>query len=222
MAICPDCADAYVLLAEEANGLQESHELFRQGTEAGKRALGPEMFKEGVGQFWGLLETRPYMRARAGLAATLLDLGKMEEAATHFQELLRLNPEDNQGVRYLLGPCLLQLGRTKELAKLLDTYDEDSAEWRYLAALAVYRAEGNTPLARKRAKQALKCNRHVPDFLLQRRELPWHPSDTFRPGDEDEAARCAHELDELWHETPGATDWLAQIENTAAKKKPKR
>ena len=35
-------------------------------------ALGPRGFKQYAGHFWGFLETRPYMRARAGLAGTLL------------------------------------------------------------------------------------------------------------------------------------------------------
>ena len=65
LAISPDCADAYVLLAEEsARSLEEACRFYAQGVEAGERALGPEMFQEYTGHFWGVLETRPYMRAR--------------------------------------------------------------------------------------------------------------------------------------------------------------
>lgn len=69
LRISPDCADAYVLLAEEtARSLEEVRDLYEQGVKAGERALGPDAFKEFRGDFWGILETRPYMRARAGLA----------------------------------------------------------------------------------------------------------------------------------------------------------
>ena len=77
LTISPLCADAYVLLAEEeAKSVEEALEYYRKGVEAGEQALGPEGFKEYAGHFWGFLETRPYMRARAGLAATLNALGR--------------------------------------------------------------------------------------------------------------------------------------------------
>jgi hypothetical protein len=72
LKLSPDRADAYVLLAEEAaRSLEEARDLYEQGMQAGERSLGPRAFKDDVGHFWGILETRPYMRARAGLAACL-------------------------------------------------------------------------------------------------------------------------------------------------------
>jgi hypothetical protein len=59
-----ECADAYVLLAEAAQDPQEMRSLYEQGVQAGERVLGPEIFAEEVGHFWGIVETRPYMRAR--------------------------------------------------------------------------------------------------------------------------------------------------------------
>jgi ST7 protein len=72
-----DCADAYVLLAEEdAGSLEEARRLYQKGVEAGERALGRETFEEVAGYFWGILESRPYLRARQGLAFCLWELGE--------------------------------------------------------------------------------------------------------------------------------------------------
>jgi hypothetical protein len=71
LEICPDCADAYVLLAENARSRKEARHLYEQGVAAGERALGAETFQRDAGHFWGILETRPYMRARLGLAHAL-------------------------------------------------------------------------------------------------------------------------------------------------------
>ena len=60
-------------------------------------ALGAEGFEEYAGHFWGFLETRPYMRARAGLAIALIKLGDESAAIEHFRAMLKLNPNDNQG-----------------------------------------------------------------------------------------------------------------------------
>jgi ST7 protein len=80
LGISPLCADAYVLLAEEAQSIEEARDLYAKGVEAGELALGRQGFEEYAGHFWGFLETRPYMRARAGLASTLVQLGDIEGA----------------------------------------------------------------------------------------------------------------------------------------------
>jgi tetratricopeptide (TPR) repeat protein len=87
LEISPDCADAYVLLAEEtARSPEEALKLYEQGMQAGERALGPEGFQEAAGHFWGILETRPYMRARAGVAECLWATGKFDEAILHYDD----------------------------------------------------------------------------------------------------------------------------------------
>jgi tetratricopeptide (TPR) repeat protein len=85
-----------------------ARDLYEMGVRAGERALGEEFFTEEVGNFWGILETRPYMRAREGLANALWALGERDQALAHYREMLELNPVDNQGVRYELADCLLE------------------------------------------------------------------------------------------------------------------
>ena len=109
LEISPDCADAYVILAEDtARHPSQAADLYRQGVAAGERALGPDVFEKSAGHFWGMLETRPYMRARFGLAESLWALGQGSEAVQHLSDMLRLNPQDNQGIRYVLLNWLLE------------------------------------------------------------------------------------------------------------------
>jgi len=99
LTISPDCADGYTLLADwDAKTLAEAWALYEAGMHAAERVLGDE-FEELKGSFWGFMETRPYMRARFGLALTLWKLGRFREAADHMAAMLELNPNDNQGVR---------------------------------------------------------------------------------------------------------------------------
>jgi tetratricopeptide (TPR) repeat protein len=92
LEVSPDCADAYVLLAEEAATPEASLDLYRQGIAAGERAMGPDTMRDEVGHFWGIVATRPYMRAKIWLAQCLQEMERMEEAIGHYQELLRLVP----------------------------------------------------------------------------------------------------------------------------------
>jgi tetratricopeptide (TPR) repeat protein len=210
LEISRDCADAYALLAEEsARSLNEVKELYEMGVKAGERALGPQAFKDDVGYFWGILETRPYMRARAGLAQSLWLLGEREQAIEHYREMLRLNPGDNQGIRYILANCLLEEGLDEALGKLLNEYQGDVADgWLYPHALWIFRREGASAKANASLKKALKRNRFVPPYLLGARRLPKHLPEYIGLGDESEAVAYAAEAIKGWQKTPGALEWL--------------
>src|SRR5205823_12776803 len=135
--------------------------LDEEGVAAGERALGPDVFRREVGHFWGILETRPYLRARLGLAHALWTAGRRDEAVRHLQDMLRLNPNDNQGVRYTLAGFLLFLDRDDDLGRLLQQYpDEGSAAWAYTKALLAFRRHGDTIEARQLLKKAKKVNKH--------------------------------------------------------------
>ena len=144
LALSPDCADAYVLLSEQAKTAKEAVGLLEQAVAAGERAIGPAAFRDDVGHFWGLLETRPYMRAREGLAHALWGSGRRDDAVGHLQEMLRLNPNDNQGARYTLASWLADLDRDEELGQLLDRYDEGSTTWVYTRSLLAFRRGGDS------------------------------------------------------------------------------
>lgn len=211
LTISPDCADAYVILAKAAGPLDKAPELYRKGVEAGERALGKETFKSDAGHFWGILETRPYMRARAGLARCLWESGKREAALEQHRDLLRLNPNDNQGIRYVLVACLLELGRDDEVAKLLDDYPDDAAAtWPWTHALLAFRKQGDGPGSREKLAAALESNPHLPAFLLGKKKLPPVLPDMVSFGDESEAICYAADNLEAWQETTGALAWLTE------------
>jgi len=209
--ISEDCADAYVLLAEEAAGsLEEARNLYEKGVKAGERALGPELFEEYVGHFWGPLSTRPYMRARAGLAQCLWMLGERQEAIEHYAEMLRLNPGDNQGVRYVLINCLLEEESDEAVGRLLDQYDGDwAATWLFSRALWMFRQEGASSKATAWLREALEYNPYVPLYMLGRKKLPRRLPAYVGFGDENEAIAYAAEATAIWRKTPGAIEWLA-------------
>jgi tetratricopeptide (TPR) repeat protein len=219
LAICPDCADAYTLLAEHAASRKESAEYYEKAVAAAEHALGPDLFREAEGHFWGFLETRPYMRARLGLAHALWTSGRQEEAVAHAQDMLRLNPGDNQGIRYTLAGWLLNLDRDNELALLLEQYGEEgSATWAYTRALLAFRRDGDTPEARSLLKDAKKTNKHVPDYLLGKKPLPMRPPDYYSPGEPSEAIEYAGSFLVPWKNTAGALDWLQEATGTRKKR----
>ena len=216
LGISPLCADAYNLLAEEAGSVEEARDLYAKAVEAGELALGPKGFKEYAGHFWGFLETRPYMRARAGLADILLQLGDEDAAISHYRDMLKLNPNDNQGIRYVLAARLLRRGEEAGLKELLAAYeDEGSAYWLYTRALLAFREGGGDDMqAVTIVKDAWSANEHVPAILAGTKPPVFGDSGYVTMGGPDEATYYFTEFGPAWHHTPGAVEWLAKITST--------
>jgi tetratricopeptide (TPR) repeat protein len=219
LAVSPLCADAYVLLAEEdARSVEEQLAHYQKGVEAGELALGQEGFKEYAGHFWGFLETRPYMRARAGLASALWQLGRHRDSIGHFQDMLKLNPNDNQGIRYVLAGHLLTLGDVAALKKLIKDYaDDGSAAWLYTQALLAF--QDKDPDADQIAKDAWQANDHVPGVLSGKQPVVASPDGYITMGGEDEAAYYVEEYGDAWKAVPGAVDWLVSITEKLPRRK---
>jgi hypothetical protein len=170
------------------------------------------MFAEEVGHFWGIMETRPYMRARHGLAEVLWHMDERQTAIAHLKDLLRLNPGDNQGIRYILAGRLLAVGDDAALEHLLAAYpDEAGALWAYTRALHAFRRHGAGPQADRALRRAFAANAYVPPYLLGARPFPKQLPSYYGIGDENEAVVYLVESVEGWLETPGALEWLSAV-----------
>ncbi|MEE9913787.1 MAG: hypothetical protein K4571_18920 [Deltaproteobacteria bacterium] len=212
LALYPDCADACNLLAADAARTPaEEMDYYEKGMAAGHRALGEKKFKEWKGHFWGVLDTRPYMRARAGLMQCLWEAGEVDAAIHHAKELLKLNPNDNQGIRYVLIAYLAELGRYQDLEKFMRArgYRNDCmADWLYTGVLLSFVKEGDAEKSRKELSNAMKMNAHVPKYLTGKRPIPSVLPDRIIVGGEDEAFCYASANLSAWRKVPGALDWL--------------
>ncbi len=63
LSVSPDCADAYVILANQAASRDQARQLLEEGVAAGRRAIGQKNFSTVTGHFWLDQRTRPYMPA---------------------------------------------------------------------------------------------------------------------------------------------------------------
>ncbi len=212
----PDSPIAHLAFAERASEPEITLERYQEAVAAAERALDPEIFDEGVGAFWSIPETRPYMEARKGLGDALWLNGQRREAADEYAELLRLNPSDNQGIRDVLAPSLMVLGEDKAAEKLLKRYEEDiTSAPAFNRALVTFRLKGDTKAARTRLASALERNPQVADILLERLDFPDEIPRGYAVGSFEEAVFYVMNADDAWSETPGALEWLAEIFDSA-------
>ncbi|MBP7796846.1 MAG: hypothetical protein KA059_08750 [Elusimicrobiales bacterium] len=212
LSISKDCVDAYIILAQEyAESIEEKIEFYQKGVEAGERSLGEEMFKNNTGYFWGIIETRPYMRAKLGLAQCLWLSGRYDESLSNYYNILKLNPNDNQGVRYLLAIYLAEIKKYDDLEKFLNSkeYKDDiMAEWLWTKLLLSYVRSGDSIETNSCLKKALEANHYVADYLTGRKKVPQYYSDCITIGGEDEARCYVLDAIDAWKKVDGLIEWL--------------
>ena len=208
LALDPDCVDALVHLAETARGPGESLELAERAVAAGERRLGKEFFEENKGHFWGLLETRPYMRARYALVIALLAQMRVPEAVSHFEAMIELCPNDNMGVRGQLLPLYLMVDQPEKAAALLAKYEDDVSPELTWGSVLVYYILRDFNKAQKALAAARRWSPRVEKYILHEKKLPRRRPDTYIVGSEDEAVNAASYLVDAWELYPTALIWL--------------
>ena len=122
--IDPTYADGYNHLGNIAwrkGDWNQAEGLYQKALEVAE----PEVKGTPKGGFWGILETRPYMRAIHGLGLTAWKQGHLDQAIDIFNRMLKINPNDNQGVRYLMGPIYHQMGNLEEAIRWYERNADD-------------------------------------------------------------------------------------------------
>ena len=201
LKIYPNSPDAYLLLAESANSEIEFGEHLRKAVQVGEKGLGKAFFLENKGHFWMMIETRPYMRAKAMYADFLYEAGVEEEAFNQYEEMLRLNPNDSQGIRYILLTLYIESAQFKKAQELINEFsDEGTASFLFNKVLVDYLTNGMTSQTRTYIKEANKQNPFVKSYLLGRKKIPLEELDHVGFGDESEAIVYVQENIHLWDE----------------------
>lgn len=214
----PNNADAYNYLASIERDIDKAIKQYDKAIKAGERTLGKKFFKEEKVYFWGMLETRPYMRAKAGLADCFYAKKEVDKAIEIYEEMLELNPNDNQGIRYLLSTLLLGKKDLTKFEKFIkESEDEDCAVWNYNNALYNFKKSGRTKKSEKILLQAYNSNEFVIDYMLGNKKMPKDLPQYIGRGDENEAISYVNGAWSIWEKTAEAFDWLYEFKQKRLK-----
>ena len=163
---CPECFDAIIFQCDlEENGIKRM-KLLDAGLKTEKNRLIKEKYfdKENIGHFYGIFETRPYIRGLVIKAEYLLEEGKLRQAESVCNEVLKLNANDNMGARYLLMAIYATLEEENDMLKLYKKYPEEDLEMLF-PLFAIYYKNGNDKKAKEYLKRIDKCNQNFVKFF---------------------------------------------------------
>ena len=124
----PDNLEArlYKLDPESLEFIHELKKLEAHGkTVMQKQGLDDE---ESIGRYWGIVETRTYLRIKALYADELQKRRMLTASVREYEDLLRLNEADNMGIRYILMGIYCQLEQMEKAKELYQRFPEASAQ----------------------------------------------------------------------------------------------
>jgi len=207
----PDCTDAQRLLVSVvASDPHNKLHLMREVVEKAERNFGEDFFRSNMGSFWGMVSTRPYMRALLHLGELLVETNQSPKAVEVFERMLELNLDDNLGARYLLLGLYLAGQQTENARQLISRFSgELSASFAWARVMERWLA-GALDEATAALKHARKVNPFAETYINGSRALPKDVPEYYRPGDETEARVCAKELSSALEDNPGFREWLRQ------------
>ncbi len=121
--------------------------------------------RDSMGDFWGILETRPYMRLRHSYFELLIQCGMMGKAVGEAEEMLRLCDNDNLGVRYELMHLYAYFENEDAALTLHKKYDEYEESQMLLPLAVLYYKKADYELSLQYLRRLAKANKDTRKFL---------------------------------------------------------
>src|SRR5699024_5974571 len=192
----PNHLEALVLLAETEQNSVRKLQLLKDALNLTEDNLSTPIFAENKGSFWTNLETRQFMFVQAKLAQLFKEMQSYEEAICIYEQMLRLNVNDNQGIRYELVPLYIENRMFDQALDVIEQYKD--TQMLFNKALIHIMKDGNTLDTRRELADAVKENSYVVDYLTGEKEIPAQPTTYYEPGGETEAVLYAEMTKHLW------------------------
>lgn len=157
---------------------------------------------------WIEMSNRPFLRALHGAVLAQLRLKKRKNAISLMERMLSLNPDDNQGVRYLLGSEYLRNREPEKARFLLESWAGHYPPCAFDLGLLLFRQNKYVASATQ-LRRAFAANFYIAEILCGHPDPAplsiWHGSNHAMPGIARDYAR---DYGKLWHDTCDALPFL--------------
>lgn len=165
----PDFIDAKLFLCDLEDDMFKRIRMLDDVILEAKKQLeaGNYFTKENIGHFYGIWETRPYMRCLFAKASLYLELGKISLARECFEEIIKLNNDDNMGARYYLMAIYAFFEDEKKALDLFKKYNKENSFSFKASLMMLYYKLDDEKKAKKYLKEANTLNKNFIKILIQ-------------------------------------------------------
>lgn len=121
--------------------------------------------EEYIGSFWGFHETRPYMRLRNIYIEMLIVCSMFKKAVEECEDLIRLNENDNLGIRYTLMHLYAYFEDEKSALELYKKYEKEQSSMFILPLSMLYYKLGDLKTSARYLKILNEKNKDTQKFF---------------------------------------------------------
>ena len=211
LEVYPDCLDAKLILAVNSDRpikvLQEVNRCILDEKERLKKE--GYFAKENIGHFYGIYETRPYIRGMYSLANMYANAGMINKATNLSKEILRLNEHDNTGVRYLLMGLYAYKEEINNMNQLYKKYKEDDLHI-FVPFMIYYFKQGDYKNALKYLERIKKVNKNFVKYFKEGLDEEAVMPSAYSIGDMSEVESVVAELEFLFSSVPGISELILE------------
>jgi tetratricopeptide (TPR) repeat protein len=214
--------NAYLELASKVDSaifsvsLNAAQSFYQRAYERAKELI-PADFKGRI--LWLHHGNRPFLRAHHGLILCHLRKKEYVEAARMIEEHLAWNPNDNIGVRLLLGDAYFMAGDTENAKRVLSSgLEEGYPDNSYSLGLLEFK-EGNFSAAATALRIGFLVNEYIAEILtgrsVEKQHFYWHSS-SWRSVESAKCYLINQDMLTYWKSVPQAIDFVDWLYNCAA------
>jgi tetratricopeptide (TPR) repeat protein len=212
----PEHVDAHhhLALAYFRDGkAREAAEAWKTGLEFALKLLPPHFSMKRDRLIWGFVENRPFLRLYHAYGFSLMRMRQAEQALEVFENILSLNPHDNQGARALVVECNFELNHPEAVLALCDRFRHDGLEQLVYGRPLAFFQLNRVHEAAKAFRRAHKIYPRISEELMKETHLRpegWR-EERVTLGGADQAYAYWKEFGEFWRKTPGALAFAGKL-----------
>lgn len=164
----PDNLDAELMVADmTARDAIDLLEKLEHAVAHGSQVMEARGYtdEKSIGNYWNILETRPYMRLRDRYMATLKECGMIRRAVSECEEMMRLCENDNLGSRFILMHLYALLEEEEKALALHQKYDGHEESQMLFPLSVLYFKLGDLDRAGEYLDRLFAANKDTKKFI---------------------------------------------------------
>ena len=206
-----DLSERLFYEAAEAQTPESALELYNEIITMYETFFGKAYFEKNKGDFWLILDTRPYMRAMFSKGQIYFEMCQSAAAAEIFAYMLELCPGDNVGARHYLAHCYIDLKQYDKAEELYSHYEDYFCDMLWSRVLYLIAADAPDAELKQAVKEANESNKFVVRFLADDAADFPEPLEYTICGGEDEAYMYAAQFKRVWEKVPNAIPYIKTL-----------
>jgi tetratricopeptide (TPR) repeat protein len=165
-----DLAEYYMINKD----VKKAKEVYLKYIGHGKSFI-PTEFKFGEDlMIWAYLDNRPFLRLLHNYATFIEEHENISKAIPLFEEIITLNPNDNQGIRDFLSTDYLKVNKLDEMLLLAEKYPSDISPQVVMGGILTLIKMGELREAKIKLKKIMNTKSAVKELLKIK-----HPNQKF-------------------------------------------